>query len=38
MKKIIEDIRMLLKNGAFKEEQYYRLSLVGKICKIGFET
>ncbi|MCB5268616.1 MAG: hypothetical protein LHW43_00760 [Candidatus Cloacimonetes bacterium] len=32
MKQIIEDIRILLKDGAFKDEQHVRFSLVGRIC------
>lgn len=33
MKQIIEDIRILLKDGAFKDEQHVRFSLVGRICQ-----
>ncbi|MDD4147728.1 MAG: hypothetical protein PHO85_04325 [Candidatus Cloacimonetes bacterium] len=33
MKKIVEDIRILLKDGAFKDEQHVRFSLVGRICQ-----
>ena len=32
MKQIIEDIRLLLKDGAFKDEQHVRFSLVGRLC------
>lgn len=33
MKQIIEDIRSLLKDGTFKDEQHVRFSLVGRICQ-----
>lgn len=33
MKHIIEDIRILLQDGAFKDEQHVRFSLVGRICQ-----
>lgn len=33
MKQIIEDIRILLKDGAFKDEQHVRFSLVGRVCQ-----
>ncbi len=33
MKQIIEDIRYLLKDGTFKDEQHVRFSLVGRICQ-----
>jgi predicted type IV restriction endonuclease len=33
MKQIIEDIRRLLKDGTFKDEQHVRFSLVGRICQ-----
>ena len=32
MRQIIEDIRLLLKDGPFKDEQHVRFSLVGRIC------
>lgn len=32
MKQIIEDIRLFLKEGAFKDEQHVRFSLVGRLC------
>ncbi len=32
MKQTIEDIRILLKDGTFKDEQHVRFSLVGRIC------
>ncbi|NLW19490.1 MAG: hypothetical protein GXY81_07360 [Candidatus Cloacimonetes bacterium] len=33
MKQIIQDIRSLLKDGTFKDEQHVRFSLVGRICQ-----
>ena len=33
MKKIIDNIRKLLADGAFKDEQHVRFSLVGRICQ-----
>jgi hypothetical protein len=33
MKKIIEDLRVLLKERAFRDEQHARFSLVGRICQ-----
>lgn len=33
MKEIIEDIQNLMKEGAFRDEQHIRFSLVGRICK-----
>ncbi|MDP2173720.1 MAG: hypothetical protein Q8M98_04935 [Candidatus Cloacimonadaceae bacterium] len=32
MKKIIENIRNMLKNGLFKDEQHVRFSLVRRLC------
>lgn len=38
MKEIIEDIRVMLKEGLFKDEQHVRFSLVGRICqKLGWD-
>jgi len=33
MKQIVEDIRILLKDGTFKDEQHVRFSLVGRLCQ-----
>jgi len=33
MNQIIEDIRSLLKDGRFKDEQHVRFALVGRICQ-----
>jgi hypothetical protein len=33
MQQTIEEIRILLKDGAFKDEQHVRFSLVGKFCR-----
>ena len=33
MKEIIEDIQNLMKEGAFRDEQHIRFSLVGRTCK-----
>lgn len=33
MKQTIEDIRSLLKDGTFKDEQHVRFSLVGRLCQ-----
>lgn len=33
MKEILEDIRNLLSDGAFQDEQHVRFSLVGRICQ-----
>lgn len=33
MKQTIEDIRSLLKDGTFKDEQHVRFSLVGRRCQ-----
>lgn len=33
MIEIIEDIRNLLKEGVFSDEQHVRFSLVGRVCK-----
>lgn len=33
MKQIIEDISILRKDGAFKDEQHARFSLAGRVCQ-----